>query len=77
MTMFDATYWTDLIERTVRTFVQAFGAAALALWIDAGSWGGIDWSLVLQTGVYAGIGAVLFALFSKPVGDTNSASLGR
>jgi hypothetical protein len=75
--MFQLTYWSDLLERTLRTFVQAFGGAMLALWIDAGSWDGIEWSLVLQTGVYAGIGAVLFALFSKPIGNTDTASLSK
>lgn len=68
-------FWLDSIERVARTVIQAAGAAVLATWIEAGSWSGIDWSVIWQVALYAGGLAVLMAVASKPVNDSNSPSL--
>jgi Putative lactococcus lactis phage r1t holin len=65
----------DTIERTARTAVQAAAAAVLALWIQAGSFSEIDWSAMWQVALFAAGFTVLTAVASKPVGDSNSASL--
>lgn len=74
--MFKLTFWKDLLERTVRTFVQASGAAVLVLWQQAGSLDNVDWTTTGKVGVYAGLGAVLLSLFAKFVGDRETASFG-
>jgi hypothetical protein len=68
-------FWKDTVERTVRTAVQAAAAAVLALWIQAGSFDGIDWSAMWQVAVFAAGFTILSALASKPVGNTDSPSL--
>lgn len=74
--MFTLSFWKDLVERSIRTFIQAAGAAVAVLWIDAGSWSAIKWSNVWEVGLYAGGLAVLTAWFAKKVGDRDTASFG-
>jgi hypothetical protein len=64
----------DALERVVRTVVQAAVAAVLAVWISAGSFGGIDWNTVWQVALYAGGLALLTALAARQTGDKDSAS---
>jgi hypothetical protein len=71
-------FWRDTIERTLRTAVQAAAAAVLAVWVQAGSFDRIDWTVVWQVAVFASGASVLTALAARPVGDPDSASvLGR
>jgi hypothetical protein len=71
-------FWLDTVERTIRTAVQAAAAAVLAVWIEAGSFDRIDWTVVWQVAVFAAGASVLTALAARPVGDSDSASvLGR
>ena len=65
----------DTIERTARTVVQSSAAAILALWIQAGSFGELDWSAMWQVAVFSAGFTVLTAVAAKPVGDPSSASL--
>lgn len=69
-------FWKDTIERVVRTAIQAAAAAVLAVWIEAGSFGEIDWNVVWQVAVFAAGASVLMALASKPIGsNTDSPSV--
>ena len=69
-------FWKDAIERTVRTAVQASAAAVLALWIQAGSFGSIDWSAMWQVAVFAAGFTVLSAVATKNAGaNKDSASV--
>lgn len=68
-------FWKDTLERTVRTAVQSAAAAILALWIQAGSFGELDWSAMWQVAVFAVGFTLLTAIAAKPVGDPDSASL--
>lgn len=68
-------YIKDTIERVVRTAIQAGAAAVLAVWIEAGSFADIDWTVVWQVFVFAAGASLLMALASKPIGDSNSASV--
>lgn len=71
-------FWLDTVERTIRTAVQAAAAAVLAVWIEAGSFDRIDWTVIWQVAVFAAGASVLTALAARPVGDSDSASvLGR
>lgn len=70
------TFWKDTIERVVRTAIQAAAAAVLAVWIEAGSFGSIDWNVVWQVAVFASGLSVLMALAGKPLGsNTDSPSV--
>lgn len=69
-------YTKDVIERTVRTVVQAAAAAVLALWIQAGSFDGIDWKACWQVALFAAGFTVLTALAGRQTGDPNTASFG-
>ena len=55
--------------------VSDAAAAVLALWIQAGSFGELDWSAMWQVAVFAAGFTVLTAIVAKPVGDSNSASV--
>jgi Zn finger protein HypA/HybF involved in hydrogenase expression len=68
-------YIKDVIERVVRTAIQAGAAAVLAVWIEAGSFDQIDWTVVWQVFVFAAGASLLMALAAKPIGDPNSASV--
>lgn len=68
-------YIKDTIERVIRTAIQAGAAAVLAVWIEAGSWGNIEWSVVWQVFVFAAGASLLMALAAKPIGDSSSASV--
>ena len=71
-----STFTLDAIERTIRTAVQASAAAILALWIEAGSFGGLDWNAMWKVGLFAAGFTVLTALATKNVGsDPDSASV--
>lgn len=61
-------FWKDTIERVARTVIQVAAGAVLAVWIDAGSFGEIDWGIVWQAAVYAGGLALLMALAGKSIG---------
>ena len=67
-------YKKDVIERTIRTAIQAAAAAVFAVWIQAGSFDQIEWSVVWQVAVFAAGASLLMALAAKPIGDPNSAS---
>lgn len=68
-------FWKDTVERVVRTAIQAAAAAVLAVWIEAGSFANIDWTVVWQVAVFAAGASLLMALASMRVGDSDSASL--
>lgn len=69
------TFSMDVLERTVRTVIQASAAAILALWIQAGSFSKLDWNAMWQVAVFSAGFTVLTALAAKPVGDPTSASV--
>lgn len=64
----------DAIERTARTVLQSAAAAVLALWIQAGSFGELDWSAVWQVALFAAGFTVLTALAGKQSGSPDNAS---
>jgi Putative lactococcus lactis phage r1t holin len=67
-------FFYDLIERTLRTFVQGFLSVVT---LDAFS-KGFDptWKQTVGMGLLAGVYAVLTAFAAKPIGgNTNSASV--
>lgn len=64
----------DAIERTVRTTIQVTAAAVLALWIQAGSFGNIDWTALWQTAVFAAGLSLLMALAGRRVGSNDDGS---
>lgn len=72
-------FTADLLERAVKTFVQTFVAVFLAALVVPASV--VNWSDWKATGIAAataGLTAALSALtsiISKPVGNTDSASL--
>jgi hypothetical protein len=68
-------FWKDTVERVVRTAIQAAAAAVLAVWIEAGSFDNIDWTVVWQVAVFAAGASLLMALASMKIGDPNSASV--
>jgi hypothetical protein len=68
-------FWKDTVERVVRTAIQAAAAAVLAVWIEAGSFDNIEWTVVWQVAVFAAGASLLMALASMKVGDPNSASV--
>lgn len=66
------TYFKDLLERVVSTFVAGFLAALV------GNWTGVipsDWKAWLLTGAVAGVASVAKGLIAKGVGNPDSASL--
>lgn len=68
-------FWKDTIERVARTVFQAVVAAVAAVIVGSGGWDAIDWEIVWKTGAFAGIVALLMALASKPIGDSDSAGV--
>jgi hypothetical protein len=68
-------FWKDTVERVVRTAIQAAAAAVLAVWIEAGSFDNIEWTVVWQVAVFAAGASLLMALASMKIGDPNSASV--
>ncbi len=64
----------DAIERTIRTAVQASAAAVLALWIQAGSFGELDWSAMWQVALFASGFTLLTAIAAKGSGSPDDAS---
>lgn len=68
-------FWADTIERTIRTAIQVSAAAVLALWIEAGSFSGIDWTVMWQAALFAAGLSVLMALAGKQIGDSESPSV--
>lgn len=68
-------FWKDTLERVVRTALQAAGAAVLAVWIEAGSFGNIDWTVVWQVAVFAAGASLLMAVAAMKVGSPDSASV--
>jgi ABC-type enterobactin transport system permease subunit len=65
---------TDALERTLRTTVQVTAAAVLALWIQAGSFGNLDWQAVWQTAAFAAGLSLLMALAGRQVGSNDDGS---
>ena len=69
-------FWKDTVERVLRTAVQAGAAAVLAVWIEAGSFADIDWTVVWQVFVFASGASLLMAIATKNVGsNSDSASV--
>lgn len=66
--MFTWTFWKDAIERTVRTFVQAFAASLVVTGLD-------DWQSALAIGAGAGVLAVATSLAGSQMGSSNDASM--
>lgn len=64
----------DAVERTARTVVQASAAAVLAVWISAGSWSAIDWSVIWQVALFAAGLTILTALAGAQRGSPDDAS---
>ena len=64
----------DAVERVVRTAVQSAAAAVLALWIQAGSFGEIDWTACWQVALFAAGASLLTAVAAKSSGSSDSAS---
>lgn len=62
-------FWKDTIERVIRTMIQVAAAAVLVLWVDAGSFSNIDWSVMWQVAVYASGLSLLMAIAGKSIGD--------
>ena len=68
-------FWKDTVERVLRTTVQTSAAAVLAVWIEAGSFNEIEWSVIWQVAAFAAGLTVLMALAGKGIGgdgDTGS-----
>lgn len=66
------TYFKDLAERVLSTFVAGFLAALVA------DWTGVipsDWKAWLLTGAAAGVVSVAKGVLAKGVGDPNTAAL--
>lgn len=72
-------FWTDTLERTVRTAAQTaaatFGGSAVLTAVTSGDWGSIPWQESLAVTVLATLLAFLTALSGKAVGDPSTASL--
>lgn len=58
----------DLLERTARTFVQAFAASLVYTGLD-------DWRAAAGIAAGAGVLAVASSLAAKPLGNNDSASV--
>lgn len=67
--------WFDIIERTVRTAIQVTAGAVLAFWIDAGSFGNIDWNTLWQIAAYAAGLSFLMALAGTRTADPDNGSV--
>ena len=63
-------FWKDTLERVIRTAIQAAAAAVLAVWIEAGSFGNIDWTVVWQVAVFASGAFLLMALAAMKAGSS-------
>jgi hypothetical protein len=66
------TYWRDLGERVVTTFLAGFLSALVA------NWTGVipsDWKGWLLTGAIAGVASVVKGVLAKAIGDPNTPSL--
>lgn len=72
-------FWTDTLERTVRTAAQTaaatFGGGAVLTAVTNGDWGSIPWQESLAITALATILAFLTAVSGKAVGDPSTASL--
>lgn len=66
--MFTRAFLLDALERTIKTFVQAFAASLLFTGLD-------DWQEALAIGAGAGILAVASSVAGSQVGNPRSASL--
>lgn len=66
--MWTRRFWMDAIERTVRTFVQAFAASLVVTGLD-------DWRSALAIGGGAGLLAVAAAIAGAQVGSSQNASV--
>lgn len=67
--------WMDVIERTVRTAIQATAGAALAFWIEAGSFGDIDWNTLWQVCAYAAGLSFLMAIAGTRIANPDNGSV--
>jgi hypothetical protein len=67
--------WLDVVERTVRTAIQVTAAAVLAFWVEAGSFGDIDWNLLWQVAAYAAGLSLLMALAGTRVASPDDGSV--
>lgn len=68
------TFTRDAIERVVRTVVQAAVGAVLAVVVGSGGWDQLDWDVVVKTGAFAGLVALLTALAASKTGSSDDAS---
>lgn len=64
----------DVVERTIRTAIQASAGAVLALWIEAGSFANLDWTLMWQVAAFTTGLSFLMALAGTQVASNNDAS---
>lgn len=70
--MYSKTFWIGLAERSLWTFVQAFVGVFVAL-VGAGgvtSFADVDWALILQSGLIAGLVAVAKGFVNSDTTDT-------
>lgn len=65
--MFTRKFLLDAIERTVKTFVQAFAASLVVTGLD-------DWKGALAIGAGAGVLAVASSVAGTQIGNRQSAS---
>lgn len=65
----------DSIERALRTALQAGAAAVLAVWLEAGSFADIDWTVVWQVLVFATGASLLMAIVGSRTGNPDSGSV--
>lgn len=65
--MFTKEFLLDALERTIKTFVQAFAASLVVTGLD-------DWQSALAIGLGAGILAVASSVAGTKVGNPQSAS---
>ena len=72
-------FWTDTLERTVRTAAQTaaatFGGSAVVTAVTDADWASIPWEASLGLTALATLLAFLTALGGKAVGDPSTASL--
>lgn len=70
--MYSKTFWIGLAERSLWTFVQAFVGVFVALMSANGtmSFADMDWGVVLQSGLFAGLVAVAKGFVNTDTTDT-------
>lgn len=66
--MFNRRFLLDMLERTLRTFVQAFAASLLVTGLD-------DWQDALTVASLAGVLAVASAVAGSQIGRSDTASV--